>query len=341
MHFSCGLRLPYLASAYLVIGTDPSHSEKEKYCLGMTNPKKDTPTGVEEIECTAEPPVVSVRFISKEIGISVFALRDFKKDDMIYSERTGFEAKHSDMRGGTRTAYEQYIKLPQDTLNALHGAFPRLAAANKGMCDALSPRRPLSQEVPVDCSLTDRLTVDPGVGASHRHLIGSRIERGGSVSIDITEAQYKHSELRNDMLFGPEADVDLIVCVVGGYEGRTARWKRFCAKGLGLDHRPGKNPSRETVEVFNSHCFWLNPAATLSDEWDHAAIFCLTSLINHNCSGHHNCKIRISLGRVEVRANKQIKASEELTLDYPCLQCPRKCHPRPRRRWISRLFRRA
>ncbi len=110
-----------------------------------------------------QPTAVVVKIVDNRVGIRVFALRGFAKGEAIYRERISLEATHHSHPNGTRDAYEKYRGLASARRDAMHGAFPGLAAANN---------------------------VDPDSAATCRSLIGSRLLGGASIDVRISADEY-------------------------------------------------------------------------------------------------------------------------------------------------------
>ena len=113
-------------------------------------------------------PILQVKLVDEKIGFRVFALRNFTKGEQLYRERIALEATHHAHTNGTRNAYERYRRLSAARRDAMHGAFPALAAANR---------------------------VDAETAAASRRLIPSRLV-GAAAVVDIVVTAEQHIRMR-------------------------------------------------------------------------------------------------------------------------------------------------
>jgi len=202
-----------------------------------------------------EPPLLQVKLVDEKVGFSVFASRAFDRGETIYRETIALQATHHPHRKGTRDAYERYCSLPDFRRNAMHGAFPTLAAVNG---------------------------VEPDDAAGCRQLLGSLIVGGATVDICLTADE--HKKMRPPPRTfpwwprRPNARSETL--------SMSSERIFYSSPGsLSLQTASGLLTSPACLEWFCRYAFRLLPISTLNQRHDQAGVYLLSSLLNHRYVG--------------------------------------------------------
>ncbi len=227
--------------------------------------------------------MVQVRLVDAKVGFGVFALAHLQAGQQVYRERSALRATHHADSRGTRDAYERYLGLPPARRDAMHGAFPALAAVNG---------------------------VAPDDAAEFRGLVGSLV-RGGSAVVDtaITADEHRAAETAARRRLQSRRRLHHLSRALS-----RKKKKDVIDNSTRLERQ-------EVLDWFGRYAFRLDLCSTFTVSGScharsQAAVFLLTGLVNHRCRGFFNCRVISDMDGIRLVAERHIAPGEELTIDY-------------------------
>ncbi|CAK7211955.1 hypothetical protein SBRCBS47491_001299 [Sporothrix bragantina] len=235
------------------------------------------------------------------LGFCVYAARPYRRGERLFEERTALEATHDAHKEGVRNVYERYCQQSVERRRALHGSFPHLAWANG---------------------------VDAQEAADARTLVGSLLtatSKGLKIDNRLTAAD--HMRMRPDWGRPAEETTGHVSGIVSSpkpaIRAKAALYGLFKKPlppqdVLSAEDEAEKKARAETLEWFSRYAFRLKPEASFNKPGGNyqAAVYLLTDLINHRCSGFQNCRVSADVGTIAVLALRDIAAGEEVTINY-------------------------
>ena len=272
------------------------------------------------------------------LGFCVFAQQRYEPGDVLYTERSALEATHDVYKEGPRDVYQVYRRYMPGRKQKLHGSFPYLAWANNvdpyeaAECRYLITSNVTSKNVRIDIQLSaaDHIRMRPDSA-----LILPAEEVAAPAGAEAAGAGGELADGSESATSSAGSPVTRAVSVFSSFLAPLAKWPLYGLASEAPDPEAAadaalaatnalpppatrKKAQAETVSWFSRYAFRLLPEHAFpgTGKNHQAAVYLLTDLINHRCHKQNNCRVKTTLGKVSLVAEKTIQPGDEITIDY-------------------------